>query len=198
MKNRKTVIVAFMLIAAMLLAVGYAALTVDLFIGGNATVNAGQSQDEFEGDIYFDEVDPANDIVTYAANPAAADTATRTSNTQMTIGVNSLSLADEYVEFTFTVVNESLHEVELSIEEFKIMGTPYTEGVSGWYEGDEWIEAKVEWAGGSNVLAAGVEDINGDITPSTKDVTFTFKLLKNPTAQIVRSINVTIDATTTD
>ena len=53
MKNRKTVVVAFLLVAAMLLGVGYAALTDTLTITGEIGANTSASQTEFDADVYF-------------------------------------------------------------------------------------------------------------------------------------------------
>ena len=53
MKNRRTVVVAFLLVAVMLLGVGYAALTDTLTITGDLKSDPSASQTEFDGDIYF-------------------------------------------------------------------------------------------------------------------------------------------------
>lgn len=188
MRNRKNVIVAFVLVAVMLMAVGYAALSTDLFIGGNATINADQAQSEFDGQIKFDSVKPT-DISTNGTG-SSTDTLTKTADKSMDIGVNSLALKDETATFTFRVINESDHEVTPSIESFKIMGAPLTPDSDGVYT-DEWISAKVVWTDAVLEASDGVN--HGEAT-----FTITFKLLQNPTSQVVRSINVTIDATTTD
>lgn len=188
MRNRKTVIVAFVLVAVMLMAVGYAALSTDLFIGGNATINADKAQTEFDGQIKFDAV-KAGDIVT-AGTGSAADIITRTSDKSMDLGVNSLALKDETATFTFRILNESDHECVASIETLKIMGVTLSE-IGGVYT-DSWIEAKVEWT--DSVL----ESATDASTPGVATFKITFKLLQNPTEQVVRSINITVDATTTD
>jgi hypothetical protein len=53
MKNRKTVVMAFLLVAVMLLSVGYAALTDVLDITGSADVNQSAAEEAFNEDIYF-------------------------------------------------------------------------------------------------------------------------------------------------
>ncbi|MBO5270056.1 MAG: hypothetical protein J6B77_04670, partial [Clostridia bacterium] len=53
MKNRKTVVVAFLLLAVMLLGVGYAALTDVLDITGSADVNQSAAEEAFNEDIFF-------------------------------------------------------------------------------------------------------------------------------------------------
>ena len=56
MKNRKTVVVAFLLVAMLLIGVGFAQLTDQLLITGSAGVDADDSQEVFDGDIYFSKV----------------------------------------------------------------------------------------------------------------------------------------------
>jgi hypothetical protein len=188
MRNRKNVIVAFVLVAVMLMAVGYAALSTDLFIGGNATINADKAQTEFDKLIKFDTV-KAGDTVT-GGTSGAADVITRTSDKAMDIGVNSLALKGETATLTFRVLNYSDHNCTASIETLKIMGVTLSE-VGGVYT-DAWIEAKVEWVD-SNLEAA-----TSETEPGVATFKITFKLLENPTEQVVRSINITIDATTID
>jgi hypothetical protein len=53
MKNRKLVITAFVLVAAMLMAVGFAAMADDLYITGNAKITAKNAESAFAEDIYF-------------------------------------------------------------------------------------------------------------------------------------------------
>ena len=53
MKNRKIVVVAFMLIATMLLGVGYAALTDTLSIAGTLKTDITVAMDEFDSYVYF-------------------------------------------------------------------------------------------------------------------------------------------------
>ena len=53
MRNRKTVITAFILVAVMLMAVGFAEMSDDLFITGNAKITAENAETAFGEDIYF-------------------------------------------------------------------------------------------------------------------------------------------------
>lgn len=56
MKNRKTVVVAFMLVAVMLLGVGYAAVTDNFTINGSAIITDAQANDAFNEDIRFEGI----------------------------------------------------------------------------------------------------------------------------------------------
>ena len=192
MKNRKTILVAFMLVACMVVGVGYAALSTELSITGNATFKADQAQNEFSGDIYFSETavigTPSN------PTPAGTDTAVRTSDKAMDIAINSLSVKGDTTSFTFTIENSSLeHDANLSIKTLKFMGVTITDDNSdGVYEG-EWLDAKVEWIDGTTLSRA-----TDETTPSTAQLKITFTLKKSPTETVVRSINIAIDATTSD
>jgi hypothetical protein len=53
MKNRKFVVVAFLLVAVLLLGVGYAALSDTLDITGSADVNQSAAEEAFNEDVYF-------------------------------------------------------------------------------------------------------------------------------------------------
>lgn len=192
MKNRKTVVVAFLLVCCMILGVGYAALTVDLNLSGNATFDPGQAQNEFTENIYLGE---SATITDSNFNGTKSTYAKKTDHTA-DLAVNSLALEDDTVTYIITVYNKSVHEAELSIKSLKIMAVDQTAGAGGLYTGDEWLSTKVEYPSGSTI-AAGTENGDGSITPSSIPVKITFTLLKNPTATTVRSINITFTATTT-
>jgi len=53
MKNRKRIVVAFLLVAVMVIGVGYAALMDELTISGDATISALQVQNTFDENIHF-------------------------------------------------------------------------------------------------------------------------------------------------
>ena len=192
MRNRKTIITAFVLVAVMLMAVGFAALSTDLFIAGNATISADRAQTEFDTLIKFDEV-KSSDIVTTSTG-STAHVLTKTNDKQMDISVNSLALNGETATFTFRVLNESTeHDALASIETFKIMGNTLTANGDGVYtDSDGWISAKVVWTDTDLEKAVDAENLG----EASFQIIFT--LLKTPTEQVVRSINITIDATTVD
>lgn len=76
MKNRKTIIVAFVLVACMLVGVGYAALSDTFVLNGQATVSEDNAEDAFNEDVVLlgivrdgvggsDVVSDVTDISTY-------------------------------------------------------------------------------------------------------------------------------------
>lgn len=102
MKNRKSVIVAFLLIAAMILSVGYAALADELTISGSATVDFAKAEEVWETKVKFS----ASEITDDGGSGNSANTVSHTDD-EATFGVNKLALKDEKVVFTYTIANES-------------------------------------------------------------------------------------------
>jgi hypothetical protein len=121
MRNRKTVITAFVLVAVMLMAVGFAALTDNLIIEGEANVGTTAAQSAFEDDIYFvSAVQHSTSVLpevvaTRTANEAAVG---QTNNDSVTYKVKGLALKGESVTFKFTVKNDSTEfDAKISIDE---------------------------------------------------------------------------------
>ena len=100
MKNRKRIIVSFMIVACMLMAVGFAALTDILAITGDAEVNYAQADDAFDADIYFSAA--------VADNTAGGDSANVTSDVDVArFSVRSLASKNDTATFQFTVKNDN-------------------------------------------------------------------------------------------
>lgn len=97
MKNRKTVVVAFLLVAVMLLGVGYAALTDILTINGSAEVSQTAAEDAFNEDIYFSDA-----VAHEADNEASVDD---TDNDKASFAANTLKGKGDKATFTFTIEN---------------------------------------------------------------------------------------------
>jgi hypothetical protein len=114
MKNRKFVVVAFVVVAAMLMGVGYAALTDTLTVIGNANVDIAGANSVFDERIYFSDAQvvkgvEGKDGVTFTADDA-------------TYNVHGLAtIADEAV-FLFTIKNDSNLDAEISVADKKLSG----------------------------------------------------------------------------
>lgn len=114
MKNRKFVVVAFLVVAAMLLGIGYAALTDTLTIIGNANVDIAGANSVFDERIYF-----SGAVVTKGVD--GKDTAAFTSD-DATYNVHGLAtIADEAI-FTFTITNDSNLDASIIINATKLSG----------------------------------------------------------------------------
>lgn len=86
MRNRKTVIVAFMLVAVMLLGVGYAALTDSLDIGGTAEITKNAAEAAFDADVYFTKATALTNGNTTSINADNADKVSFTASSLATKG----------------------------------------------------------------------------------------------------------------
>lgn len=136
MKNRKTVVVAFLLVAVMLLGVGYAALTDILTINGSAEVSQKAAEDAFNEDIYFSDA-VANEV----DNQASVDDA---DNDKASFAANTLKGQGDTATFTFTINNAG--DVAATV-------TPVLES----NDPEGYFTVTNDWADAAKDLAAGGE-----------------------------------------
>lgn len=110
MRNRKTVVVAFLLVAVMLLGVGYAALTDTLTILGNATIDMTGAQSNFDKKIYFSDAK----VLYHGTGNQENDEAKFTAD-DATYQIHSLATKDEYAILKFEITNDSNVPVLISV-----------------------------------------------------------------------------------
>ena len=167
MKNRKTVVVAFLLVAVMLLGVGYAALTDVLDITGTADVNQSAAEESFNEDIFFSAAEANEDGNTASVNADNNDKASFTAKT--------LKGKGDKASFTFTIKNAGDLDVTVTPKLNASLGNTQP----------EYFAVTSDWAGQPKALAAGAE-----IT-----YTITVELIKTPTETISGSFLVELTAT---
>lgn len=97
MKKRRSVVIAFLLIAALVMGIGYAALTDVLDITGSADINQAAAEDSFNDDIFFTAAVANQEGNTASVNADNNDKASFTANT--------LKGKDDTATFTFTIKN---------------------------------------------------------------------------------------------
>ena len=165
MKNRKSLI-AVLLVAVMLLGIGYAALTDTLDITGSADVNQSAAEEAFNEDIYFSAAVANEDGNTASVNADNNDKASFTAKT--------LKGKGDKVTFTFTIKNDG--DVAATV-------TPKLNASLG-NTNPEYFSLTSDWDGEAKVLAA-----NSEIT-----YTLTVELLKTPTETIAGSFLVELTA----
>lgn len=171
MKNRKSVIVAFLLVAAMLLGVGYAALTDTLTITGTLAASADDFKEEFDEDIYFSAVKN----ITYSNSKttgvtATVDAAGKPDDVTFTLEAGTLVNKDEYITLTYTIKSES--------------DLPATVTLNDTINSDHFA-VTTDW--NTKELAAG----------GTIDVVVTVKLVKTPAENVTsETVKLTFGATT--
>ena len=117
MKNRKIVVVAFLLIAVLLLGVGYAALTDTLTIIGNAHIDVDTANKTFDERIYFS----AAEATSTTGTGTTADIASFTAD-DATYTANKLAVKGEKSVFTFTITNVSNVDAEITVNTKKLSG----------------------------------------------------------------------------
>ena len=117
MKNRKIVVVAFLLVAVLLLGVGYAALTDQLTIIGNAHVDVDTANKTFDERVYFS----AAEATSSTGTGTTADVASYTAD-DATYTVNKLAVVGQKSVFTFTIKNESNVDANISVASTKLSG----------------------------------------------------------------------------
>ena len=117
MKNRKIVVVAFLLAAVLLLGVGYAALTDTLTIIGNAHIDLDVANATFDEKIYFS----AAEATSSDGSGTVADVASYTAD-DATFTVNKLATVGQKSVFTFTITNDSNVDAVISVNSTKLSG----------------------------------------------------------------------------
>lgn len=169
MRNKKTILVAFILCAAMVIGVGYAALTDILDITGSADVNHSDAEKAYNEDIHFASTNGAvaNDV----GNTASVNA---DNNDKASFTVNSLSGAGDKATFTFTIVNDG--DLDATV-------TPKLSANAG-NTNPTYFKITSDWDGAAKPLAAG-----GSIT-----YTVTVELLKTPTETIGGSFLIELTA----
>ena len=104
MRNRNTVLVAFMLVAVMLMAVGFATLTDDLLVTGTGSLSKDAAQDEVDKDVYFSAI---SGVENCTAVISAADTSNDTIAVTIDDDTCSMAVAGDTATFGATVQNDT-------------------------------------------------------------------------------------------
>ena len=111
MKQRRLVIVSFLLVAVLVMGVAYAALSDNLFIKGEASVATTGAQKEFDADVYFKT---ASVVSTTGSNPTNAEAGEidgiavgQSDNDSATFKIYSLAKQGETITFSVTIENVS-------------------------------------------------------------------------------------------
>ena len=158
MKNRKTIIVAFMLIACMLIGVGYAALNDSLNITANIGATTEVSGGEFDGNIKFTDKSITKDDTNKAS--CVIDSA----GDHATITADGFTVANQSVVVLLTITNSST-EFDANVTPSVNLDTQHT-GV---------FSATAVWAGADNLNAKTIAGNGG-----TAQVEVTITLLTTP------------------
>lgn len=105
MKNRRLTIVAFLLVACLVVGFGYAQVSTSLRIDGSATIDHTGANSEFNKLVYFDDEELIKGV-------EGTDTIVLSTDKDVaTVTVKSLTLKDTYVEYQLYVVNEYAYDI---------------------------------------------------------------------------------------
>ena len=152
MKNRKTVVVAFLLCAVMVLGVGYAAIADVLDITGSADVKMENAQASFDADVYFTNAELADGN---AENTTSID---KDNNDKASFTANNLKGQGDTAKFVYTIYNGN---------DVNAVVTPSISSNTA----DEYFELSSDWDAQSSTIEAG----------KSTTYTITVTLLKTPT-----------------
>lgn len=166
MKNRRTLVVAFLLVAVMMLGVGYAALTDVLDITGSADVNQSAAEEAFNTDIYFTAA-----VANEEGNTASINA---DNNDKASFTINTFKGKDDVATFTFTIKNNGDVDANVTPKLNATLGNTNT----------EYFAIESDWDGATKLLAAGQE-----IT-----YTLTVTMIKTPTETVSGSFLVELEA----
>lgn len=115
MKNRKRIVVLFLLVAIMLIGVGYAAVSDTLTIIGNAHIDMGQVENTFDKNVYFSGAEATST----SGTGTVADVTSFTAD-DATFTANKLAIVNEVSTFTFTITNDSNVDAKVTINDKKL------------------------------------------------------------------------------
>lgn len=138
MKNRRNVIIAFLLCASLVVGVGYAALTDTLRIDGTANVKHENANNAFDGNVVFDTT------ITHGVNQV--DTIEYgTDGDIANVTVNSLTVEGSTAVFEMKIVNNYQENIYV---------TPTIDASSSLYD-DSLIQLSSNWLSQTHEIEAG-------------------------------------------
>ena len=180
MKNRKTVIVAFLLVAALILSVGYAALSDSLTIIGNAHIDIAQAENNYDAKVRF----TAAEVVANTGGTGSADDVVSFNADDATFTANSLAEKGESVTFKFTITSDSNVETKITVNPTKLSGAANPSNSN-----ENIFEVTYEYSETDMTIAA-----NG----GTMDVFVTVEVIAPVTAATSATFGIELTATTVE
>ena len=174
MKNRRTVIIAFLLCACVAIGAGYAALTDTLSITGNVYSGTSAAQPSFDAKVYFSdatefaaECQASTENNVYGKGTSDPDTAF--------FDIYSLAMLGDYVTIDYEIKNDSAEYAAV----LEVTGTTNSN--------EEFYDISYTWPDG-NVVA----------TESTTTLRVTISMLKSPDEPVEGFLTLTIGVTSQD
>ena len=119
MKNRKRIVVAFLCVAMLLLAVGYAAFTDTLTIIGNIVADMKQAEINYDANVYFADV---KFLTSSSSGDKTQDTVSGAGTDDATFAIHSLAVLGESADVQFTIQNDSNVPVNVTMPATRLSG----------------------------------------------------------------------------
>ena len=169
MKNRRIILISFLLVTTLCVGIGYAAVQQTLTVTGNGSVGAEQAEEAFQADVKFDSnvVKGGTGSGNHQGNTASA------SGNQATFNVTSLQGKGDTATFKFKVVNAGDLDATVAVPQISM-------------ESDEYFQVTTDWGDSEKSLTAG-----GNL-----EFTVTVTLLKTPVTDVsMKEATITITAT---
>ena len=202
MKKRRIAIVSFLMLAVLVMGIGFAALTDNLFIKGEANLETTVAQPIFDSKVYFVENNGVSEGEGALVSGLVETTGTALVPTDATEGVvigqsdpdsatfylYSLGKTDDYAIFSFVIRNESTeNNAKITVD----ADYPHTSRADMFkieYSVDKtvWVDATTATVDNSSVICNA-----GSYTQVFVKVT----LLKSPTENTSAAFNVNLTAT---
>ena len=178
MRNRKVIVTAFLLVAIMLLGVGYAAVSDILDLTGTSEVNQSAAEEAFNHDVHFSGVKNGDtDTFTESySDPSGMYTARVNSdnNDKASFTISGLKGAGDTATITFRVVNEGDLDAVVSVKTTSNSNPTYFD-VKYYVNGSS---TPLDTTTGTSMGTISHKD--GDVV-SHMDITVVVTLLKTPT-----------------
>lgn len=174
MKNKRAFIAIVLIVAVLLLAVGYAAISKELTVGGTITADGNLTNFKVH---YQGTTGTINSTKTGATLSATTD-----ENVTATINASGLDTAGQTVTATFTIVNESDDlGADLAVKTKQITGT-----------NAEYFEVTSVTFGKAHLNAKGTG------TADSTTVTVVLTLKSTPVEEVTGTVDVVLTATATN
>ena len=156
MKKRRTLVISLLLVAALALGIGYAALSEDLFITGSANISKTDAENSFKEDVYF----------SYATSGDKAEAKITDDNNYatMTVKTGALKQVGDEAVATFTIKSES--DLDVLIKNPTVANGCITN------RNNEYFQVTTNWQADHTLVAAP--------SGATTDITVTVRLIKTP------------------
>ena len=162
MAKRRNIIVAFLLIAVLIMGIGYAELVDELTVTGQAGVTA------FDADIYFKSF---AEVKASDSAPSKFSTLTATDDSAtMNVATGALKVAGDKAVAKFTIANDADYPVEIT-------ATPTVDAQTFFKVSVDWTDNKTTVAAHSTVDVTVTIEVS--LMPTANDVAGTCKVTFN-------------------